>query len=643
MGETVHLRQDAAKSLSQEDRMHQACDILADLFGFDSFRNGQEEVIRAVLKGRDTLAVMPTGGGKSLCYQIPALMEDGPTIVVSPLVSLMADQVASLTRAFAGAFGKDAKKAPAATINSSMSQAEQRRVESGLLDGSIKILLAAPERFRNLEFALMLKRIRPARFVVDEAHCVSEWGHSFRPEYLYLKRVMEDLGSVQTVALTATADPRVRGDIATLLGMREPELLVYGFDRPNLSYECREVTDERANAKPRRYEAVLAALEGGERPAIVYAHSRRQCESLAGFLTHGGVRAEAYHAGMAAPERDAVQEAFMDGSLLVVVATIAFGMGVDKPDILQVIHAYIPASIPAYVQESGRAGRDGEQAHCLVLFSKEEVQRRKQLSTCAPLTAADAEALFSALTEAGMKAQTGGGRLFPTPRQLDSMATLGPDEVGAVLRNLERVGALERRYNLWRDARVELVADARRGAGTETVGMSPAVSSVLKIMNREVRGNKSRKLSMSLTRLATEAGVTPPVAQGSLMSLAASGIITVSGRGTLSDVSLKVERLSRRDLVKLTAIFEEQAGVEALHMDYVEDYISSDTCRRQRILDYFGDQQADLIAPCGGCDVCRKGRKGRRGSPGGSPGTPSGSKDSLLTKALEKLSGIFRS
>ena len=648
MGDAIplHRNMDDLPDEVTNARMEKARSILAGLFGFGEFRHGQGEVIRSVLGGGDTLAVMPTGGGKSLCYQIPALVETRPTIVVSPLLSLMADQVASLARAFGG----DPKLAPVAALNSATSPAEKRQVEDGLRSGKLKILLVAPERFRNLEFALMLKRVRSARIVVDEAHCVSEWGHSFRPEYLYLRRVIQDLGDIQTVALTATADPRVRRDIVDLLGMSDPEILVFGFDRPNLSYEVREVADERGEDKPRRYTAVLDALREGEKPAVVYAHSRRQCETLAQFLTRGGVRAEPYHAGRPAAEREEVQTAFMAGGLSVVVATIAFGMGVDKPDIRQVIHAYIPASIPAYVQESGRAGRDGAQAHCLVLFSKDEVERRKKLSARTPLTADDAQAFFDALKEATASKQASATasasanteRLFLTPRTFASMGGLGSDEVAAVLRNLERVGAVQRRYNLWREARIELLRDQRgvaadrfNGSPPSMLSMSPAVQSVLKVIQRDIPAN-SGKLSIPLTELARRARVTPPVAQGSLMSLATSRVITASGRGTLADISPKVARLSQRDLVKLGALFEEQAGVEALHVEHVEDYTSSDTCRRQRILHYFGDEQAALVAPCDGCDVCRKGQRGESGSPAAS-GT------SVVARAFKKLSGLFSS
>ena len=645
MGDAIplHRNMDGLPDEVTNARMEKARSILAGLFGFGEFRHGQGEVVRSVLGGGDTLAVMPTGGGKSLCYQIPALVETRPTIVVSPLLSLMADQVASLARAFGG----DPKLAPVAALNSATSPAEKRQVEDGLRSGKLKILLVAPERFRNLEFALMLKRVRSARIVVDEAHCVSEWGHSFRPEYLYLRRVIQDLGDIQTVALTATADPRVRRDIVDLLGMSDPEILVFGFDRPNLSYEVREVADERKQTKPRRYTAVLDALREGEKPAIVYAHSRRQCETLATFLTRGGIRAEPYHAGRPAAEREEVQTAFMAGGLAVVVATIAFGMGVDKPDIRQVIHAYIPASIPAYVQESGRAGRDGAQAHCLVLFSKDEVERRKKLSRQTPLTADDAQAFFGALKEATAakpasataSATASTERLFMTPRTLASMGGLGSDEAGAVLRNLERVGAVERRYNLWREARIELIRDQRGvaadGSNGSPLSMSPAVQSVLKVLQTDIPAT-SGKLSIPLTELARRARVTPPVAQGSLMSLATSRVITVSGRGTLADISPKVARLSQKDLVKLGALFTEQAGVDALHVGHVEDYTSSSTCRRQRLLDYFGDEQAGLVAPCDGCDVCREQRGSRCGS-------SDNSDDSIVGKALKKLSGLFRS
>ena len=628
------------------DNFSAAEDLLHELFGFASFRNGQAEVVRSVLSGRDTLAVMPTGGGKSLCYQIPALIdgaaENGgrPTVVVSPLVSLMADQVASLSRVFEGR-----EEAPVATLHSAMNLSEQRRVEARLLGGSIKVLLAAPERFRSLEFILLLKRARPVRFVIDEAHCVSEWGHSFRPEYLYLRRVIQDLGGsngthnpTQTVALTATADPRVRQDIVELLGMRNPKLLVYGFDRPNLSYEVREVTDSRRpqdgpTSKPRRYETVKQALQSGDEPgpAVVYAHTRKQCETLATYLARGGVEAEAYHAGMTVSDRDDVQNRFMNGDLPVVVATVAFGMGVDKPNIRQVIHAYIPSSIPAYVQESGRAGRDGEQAYCLVLYSAAEVDKRKELARLPKkqLTASDAQTLFDVLKVQAQR--VGRGRIFLTSRKMQETSGLGADAVSEVLRALEAVGALERRYNLWNEASVELHPPVKATAasrGRDQTTLSPALEKTLEALirlspNPGRTGSKPARLRTSLLGLAREARLSPPVVQGSLMSLTSLGLISASGRGTISDLSIQVESLSEKDLRMMVSRFEHRSRLEALHIDHVDDYLAPSGCRRKQLLDYFGDEQAALVAPCNGCDVCRSSqpRKGAKRARTPQPGT----------------------
>lgn len=627
-----------------DGRMDFARSILKDLFAFGNFRSGQEEVVSAILSGADTLAVMPTGGGKSLCYQIPALVDakdpdggqdGGPTIVVSPLVSLMSDQVESLSKVFE----KTGQEAPVATLHSAMGAAEQREVEAKLISGRIHVLLAAPERFRSLEFILLLKKAKPVRFVVDEAHCVSEWGHSFRPEYLYLRRVMEDLRG-QIVALTATADPRVRSDIVDLLGMRQTEELVFGFDRPNLSYEVREVSDSARSPLPRRYEAVLQSLRKGEIPAVVYAHSRKQCDTLASYLSGRSVEAESYHAGMPVSARDSVQNRFMSGELDVVVATIAFGMGVDKPDIRQVIHAYIPGSIPAYVQESGRAGRDGEQAYCLVLYSEDEIGWRKKISSNEPLTASDATKLFDALKDQMPEGANDSHtrRAFLPQRAIEEISGLGSNETGDILRNLERVGAIERRYNLWREASIQFgKGHSGRQSDNPNTAISPVVKATLDAAMR-LAGNSPR-LNVSLLCLAREARVSPPVAQGSLMSLTALGVVTASGKGQLSDLSLKVEHLSELDIMKLTTLFEDQARLDTRHIGRVDDYLSSSRCRRKQLLDYFGDEAAASIVPCNGCDVCKNNSKTRENeSASANTKTPSSVGDSVGTS---EASGNF--
>jgi ATP-dependent DNA helicase RecQ len=334
---------------------------LKEHFGFDEFRPGQEEAVRAVLAGRDALIVMPTGAGKSLCYQLPALMRDELTVVVSPLVSLMADQVAGLRRQVGGH--------AAALINSQQDLAGNREALARARGGELRLLYVAPERFAAPGFVEALSEVRVGTFVVDEAHCVSQWGHDFRPDYFALPAAAQALRARQIVALTATATPRVAGDVIIRLGLREPVRVTTGFDRPNLPYLV--VPSGNDEDRRRRIEAVLA--DPAARPAIVYGGTRARCEALAQSLTRAlGVETLAYHAGLERGQRAEVQRRFMADEVEVVVATNAFGMGIDKPDVRTVCHASVPESLEAYYQEAGRAGRDGRPARCLLFAASRD-------------------------------------------------------------------------------------------------------------------------------------------------------------------------------------------------------------------------------------------------------------------------------
>lgn len=332
---------------------HDARAALERHFGFSEFKEGQERVVSALLSGRDSLVVIPTGGGKSLCYQLPALVMDGVTIVVSPLIALMKDQVDAL-----------AQKGIAATlINSTLSPAEQQQRIERLSRGEYKLVYVAPERFRSRSFTDILKRVDIALFAVDEAHCLSQWGHDFRPDYLRLKDALAALDHPQTAAFTATATPEVRDDILRHLALRDPFVSVSGFERPNLSLTVTQAPGNRD--KYERLEAVIRE----HRTGIVYCATRKKVEEVADSLALSGIKVIAYHGGMEDRDRESAQNAFLSKSKDVVVATNAFGMGIDRSDVRFVVHFETPGSVEAYYQEAGRAGRDGEPAVCELLFN----------------------------------------------------------------------------------------------------------------------------------------------------------------------------------------------------------------------------------------------------------------------------------
>ena len=337
--------------------MHSLTDAVASLrqhFGFEDFREGQREVIGSILEGKDAVVVMPTGSGKSLCYQLPALILDGVTLVVSPLIALMKDQVDAL----------QARGLPATFINSSISDTEQRARIDALRRREHKLVYIAPERFRSSRFTSTLQEIPISLFAVDEAHCISTWGHDFRPDYLRLRSAIRSLGTVQTLALTATATPYVRSDIIQQLGLNNPQTFVSGFDRPNLSIEV--VHTEKVREKITRIRSLARQNPGS---GIIYASTRKAVEEVGSKLKALDLKVSLYHAGMTDVQRVKAQDEFMSGRTQMIVATNAFGMGIDKPDIRFVVHYQMPGSIEAYYQEIGRAGRDGLPSTCVLLFN----------------------------------------------------------------------------------------------------------------------------------------------------------------------------------------------------------------------------------------------------------------------------------
>ena len=336
-------------------------DVLRSVFGFDSLRAGQDAVVDAIMAGRDALAIMPTGGGKSLCYQLPALCREGLTVVVSPLIALMKDQVDAL----------QARGVPAAAVNSSLGADEYRQVMAALRSGELRIIYVAPERFGQEGFMNLLRSLQVGLLAIDEAHCLSQWGHDFRPDYLRLGRVRQELGCPQTMALTATATDTVRQDILNTLQLNNPAVIISGFGRDNLDFAITHC--ENRQAKFERIRQVIAKWRKG----IIYCSTRKNVMTVFDEISGTGANAVAYHAGMTDEEREFSQNAFISGRADVVVATNAFGMGIDRSDVRFVLHFEIPGSVEAYYQEAGRAGRDGELSACELLFNHADLKTQE--------------------------------------------------------------------------------------------------------------------------------------------------------------------------------------------------------------------------------------------------------------------------
>ncbi len=344
---------------------------LREYFGFTSFKGNQEAVINNVLEGKDTFVLMPTGGGKSLCYQLPALIMDGVAIVISPLIALMKNQVDAM-RTFSTESGI------AHFLNSSLNKSAIAQVRQDVLEGRTKLLYFAPESLTKEDNIAFLRKIKISFYAIDEAHCISEWGHDFRPEYRRIRPIINDIGTAPLIALTATATPKVQMDIQKNLGMTDATVFRSSFNRPNLYYELRP----KHNVD---HDIIRFIKQHDGKSGIIYCLSRKKVEELAELLVANGIKALAYHAGMDAQTRADNQDAFLHERVDVIVATIAFGMGIDKPDVRYVIHYDIPKSLEGYYQETGRAGRDGGEGHCLTYYSYKDIQKLEKFMQGKPV------------------------------------------------------------------------------------------------------------------------------------------------------------------------------------------------------------------------------------------------------------------
>jgi ATP-dependent DNA helicase RecQ len=568
-----------------------ALEALRQHFGFSGFREGQDEVIDAILAGEDALVVMPTGGGKSLCYQLPALMREGTTLVVSPLIALMKDQVDAL----------DARDIPATFINSSLDFAEQTARLRAMRRGGYKLVYVAPERFRNERFVESLAEIDVALLAVDEAHCISEWGHDFRPDYRRLSAAAKRIGRPQIVALTATATPEVRADIAAQLELGDARHFIAGFDRPNLTLRVAHTSKERE--KVRRAVEIVGDGSGS---GIIYAATRKAVETVSTTLRAEGLRVRAYHAGLDDRSRSEAQDAFMGGAVDAIVATNAFGMGIDKRDIRFVVHYHLPGSIEAYYQEIGRAGRDGLPATCTLLFNYADTRFQQFFidgSFPPPEFISDVYRAVVAL---------GPGRHEMSARDLAARANLRNDmAVNSALAILERAGHIERAGGSDQYASVEFgeapgetESDAARGGANASRVLSALTSP------HPPRPGAIRQLNLS--SLASTTGLSTAQVRRALEQLDGRGVLryrpSYQEKGfSLVDASpAPALRVDRNELAR-------RAAAEQRKLRRVTDYAYHRGCLRAYILSYFGDRKAAGVE-CGACSGCEGDAPPRRGA-----------------------------
>jgi ATP-dependent DNA helicase RecQ len=561
--------------------IEQARHILRDRFGHAAFRPGQERAVESVLAARDTLVILPTGGGKSLCYQVPALLLDGLTVVLSPLISLMKDQVDAL----------EAKGIPAAFINSSLSAGQISERLARAKRGETKLLYVAPERFDFGSAAERIAAMGVSLLAVDEAHCISEWGHDFRPSYRRVRDIRERLGAPPTLALTATATPEVRRDIARVLGLERPEVVLTGFDRPNLRWHV--VRTKNDAEKDGTLVEVLGRHAG---VAIVYAATRKTVDRVAHVLNRSGIRAEAYHAGLDDERRREVQESFMLEQVRAIVATNAFGMGIDKRNVRLVVHHAMPGSLEAYYQEAGRAGRDGDMADCYLLhafqdrfthefFIKAACPERAVVTAVyyAACNRADANGLLS-LDAAGLAAAAKG--------------KVSDREAEAAIRLLAAGGALSASEGSRSRARVRVLATPER-IRTELGSEETMEIGVLRALWRVTRGAVAEGAIVDLSALPPGL-VGPGGAAAVLDALEQRQFVVWSHIGEGLHVTDRSAPIERWPIDWET--LDRRRRAESSQLDVMQKYAYTDRCRRGFVLRYFGDPAA--ASRCEQCDNC---------------------------------------
>lgn len=559
-------------------------EVLKEYWGYDGFRPMQEEIITAALEGKDVLAIMPTGGGKSICFQVPGLMRDGITLVVTPLIALMKDQVQNLND----------RGVRALAIHAGMSRHEVDLALNNAAYGDYKFLYLSPERLGTQLFRSYIDVLDVSFIVVDEAHCISQWGYDFRPDYLRIGELRERIDA-PVIAVTATATPSVAQDIMERLGFKEKLLLKSGFERPNLSYIVRQVED--------KYSQILNVCNGVPGTGIVYARNRRKCEELSAFLMAQGVSASFYHAGLGGQARAERQAAWKSGAVRVMVCTNAFGMGIDKPDVRFVVHYDLPESPEAYFQEAGRAGRDGKRSFAVQLWNSVDVRRAKQIEDVSFPSLEYIEDVYQKLHAFfEIPYDTGMGRQLKFKIE-DFCKRFGLQRAPAfyALKYLERTEHLTYSEEVDIPTKVRINVDRKSLYDVELADQGQA--NVLEALMRSYTGIFSFLQQIDEEYVARRAGQTVPQLRQSLYGLSLAHVISYVPTDHSDVVVLHHDRLRPGNVNLMPsryAMLRESfhARAEAM-LEYVSE---TSECRSRYLLRYFGQTEA---ADCGTCDVCR--------------------------------------
>jgi ATP-dependent DNA helicase RecQ len=558
--------------------------ILQQYWNHDRFRPMQEDIIQSVLKGNDTLALLPTGGGKSICFQVPGLLLDGVTLVISPLIALMQDQVANLQK----------KNIPATALHSGLSMQEVKRILQQATRGDFRFLYLSPERLETTVFKEYLPAIPIRLLVVDEAHCVSQWGYDFRPPYLRIAALRDELKKIPVLALTASATPVVQNDILDKLSMQQASVFRQSFLRPNLSYSVFQV-----DSKPNKMLEILEKVDGS---SIVYAGTRRQTKELATMLQQNGISADFYHAGLPAEERSRKQEDWIRSGIRVMVCTNAFGMGIDKPDVRTVIHYNTPECLENYYQEAGRAGRDGKKSYAVLLWQKEDQKKLKQLPDKRFPPIPEIKKVYQALADyLQLPVGTGEGQSFDVDiAALSKNFQLEQSLVMSALSVLEQEGHLRFSNALFQPSQVIFTTDKK--ALTDFNAAYPELEPLVQCLLRTYAGIFDNSVSIHEKQLGFLLHTSEAVVRKQLQQLQAMGIISYQGRKEDPQIQFLLNRAPAQYLQIDQDQYLRRKKMYTDRIHTMLGYLRTDLhCRSEFIAAYFGDADTK---ECSICDAC---------------------------------------